>query len=425
MVEQIRKLVMERLIFHVDVNSAYLSWEAARRVAAGEDDLRLLPSAISGDPENRTGVILAKSIPAKKYGVRTGEPVAMALRKCPHLVLARPDFRLYEKNSRAFMAICARYAPLVEKFSIDECFLDMSGTQALYPDPIQIAHTMKDKIREELGFTVNIGIGRNKLLAKMASDFEKPDKVHTLFPEDVPTKLWPLPVRELFSVGGATADKLERAGIRTIGDLAGVPLSYAQTLLGKKSGKQLHDYANGVDPSPVLAEPEEAKGYSVSTTLAQDVTDTDTAHKILLELADSVTARMRADHIKAYCIGVSIRNSDFKNRSHQRRLPEATDVTKEVYEVSKALLAEVWKSRFPLRLIGISLTQLVHEDAMQLSLFRDEEKERARKLDKALDDIRGRYGLDTIKRGSTLQSSQNVGKKYRAQLAEKDNEKKR
>ena len=416
---------MERLIFHVDVNSAYLSWEAARRVAAGEEDLRLISSAISGDPENRTGVILAKSIPAKKCGVRTGEPVAMALRKCPHLVLARPDFRLYERNSRAFMAICGRYAPVVEKFSIDECFLDISGTQTLYPDPVQIAHTIKDKIREELGFTVNVGISRNKLLAKMASDFEKPNKVHTLFPEDIPTKLWPLSVRELFSVGGATADKLERVGIRTIGDLAGVSLSYVQTLLGKKSGKQLHDYANGIDPSPVLAEPEEAKGYSVSTTLTQDVTDTDTAHKILLELADSVTARMRTDHIKAYCICVSVRSSDFKNRSHQRRLADATDITKEVYEISKALLAELWKGRFPLRLIGISLMQLVHEDAMQLTLFQDEEKERARKLDKALDDIRGRYGLDTIKRGSTLQSSQNVGKKYRAQLAEKNDDKKR
>lgn len=391
----------------------------------GEEDLRLISFAISGNPENRTGVILAKSIPAKKCSARTGEPVAMALRKCPHLVLARPDFRLYERNSRAFMAICGRYAPVVEKFSIDECFLDMSGTQALYPDPVQIAHTIKDKIREELGFTVNVGISRNKLLAKMASDFEKPNKVHTLFPEDIPTKLWPLSVRELFSVGGATADKLERVGIRTIGDLAGVPLSYVQTLLGKKSGKQLHDYANGIDPSPVLAEPEEAKGYSVSTTLTQDVTDTDTAHKILLELADSVTARMRTDHIKAYCICVSVRSSDFKNRSHQRRLADATDITKEVYEISKALLAELWKGRFPLRLIGISLMQLVHEDAMQLTLFQDEEKERARKLDKALDDIRGRYGLDTIKRGSTLQSSQNVGKKYRAQLAEKNDDKKR
>lgn len=417
---------MERLIFHVDVNSAYLSWESARRVAAGEEDLRLLPSAISGNPENRTGVILAKSIPAKKYGVRTGEPVAMALRKCPHLVLARPDFRLYEKNSHDFMAICGRYAPVVEKFSIDECFLDMSGTQTLYPDPVQVAHTIKDKIREELGFTVNVGISRNKLLAKMASDFEKPDKVHTLFPEDIPTKLWPLPVRDLFLVGYTTAEKLERTGIQTIGMLASATPAYIQSLLGKKLGQQLHDYANGMDTSPVLAEPEEAKGYSVSTTLAENVTTIEAANKILLELADSVTARMRADHVKAYCIGVSIRSYDFKNRSHQRTLSESTDVTKEVYEVSKNLLAELWKSKTPLRLIGLSLTQIDHEGISQLSLFQEEEEEkrRARKLDQTLDDIRKRYGIDTIQRGAILHSPHNVGKKYRAQIAEADQNKK-
>ena len=402
---------MERLIFHVDVNSAYLSWESARRVAAGEEDLRLLPSAISGNPENRTGVILAKSIPAKKYGVRTGEPVAMALRKCPHLILARPNFRLYEKNSHDFMAICGRYAPVVEKFSIDECFLDMSGTQILYPDPVQVAHTIKDKIREELGFTVNVGISRNKLLAKMASDFEKPDKVHTLFPEDIPTKLWPLPVRELFLVGHTTAEKLERTGIRTIGMLASATPAYIQSLLGKKLGQQLHDYANGMDSSPVLAEPEEAKGYSVSTTLAENITTIEAANKILLELADSVTARMRADHVKAYCIGVSIRSYDFKNRSHQRTLSEATDVTKEVYEVSKNLLAELWKNKTPLRLVGLSLTQIDHEGISQLSLFQEEEEEkkRARKLDQTLDDIRKRYGIDTIQRGAILHSPHNVG----------------
>ena len=179
-----RSPLMERLIFHIDVNSAFLSWEAARRVAQGEADLRLIPSAIGGDPEKRTGVVLAKSIPAKNYGVRTGEPIAMALRKCPALVLAKPDFRLYERNSKAFMDICRRYAPVVEKFSIDECFLDMSGTGLLYPEPVAIAHTIKDAIREALGFTVNVGIGANKLTAKMASDFEKPDKVHTLLPEE-------------------------------------------------------------------------------------------------------------------------------------------------------------------------------------------------------------------------------------------------
>ena len=185
----------ERLIFHIDVNSAFLSWEAARRVAAGGDDLRLVPSAVGGDRNNRTGVIVAKSIPAKKYGVTTGEPVGMALRKCPQLILVRPDFRLYEKNSKAFMDICRKYAPVVEKYSIDECFLDMTGTGLLYPDPIAAAHMIKDEIRDTLGFTVNVGIAPNKLLAKMASDFEKPDKVHTLFQDEIASKMWPLPVR--------------------------------------------------------------------------------------------------------------------------------------------------------------------------------------------------------------------------------------
>ena len=414
--------MVERLIFHVDVNSAYLSWEAARRVAEGGEDLRRIPAAISGDPENRTGVTLAKSIPAKKYHVRTGEPVAAALRKCPGLVLVRPDFRLYEKNSRAFMEICRRYAPVVEKFSIDECFLDMSGTGRLYPDPVAIARTIKEEIRGELGFTVNVGISRNKLLAKMASDFEKPDKVHTLFPEEIAAKLWPMPVRALFSVGRATADKLERSGIRTIGDLAALELPRLQALLGKKPGLQLHEYANGVDSSPVLAEPEEVKGYSVSTTLAEDVTGVEHAQAILLELADSVTARMRADHARAGCISVTVRSRDFKNRSHQRTLEEATDVTKEVYEVSKALLAELWKSRVPLRLIGISLTQIAREEAVQTTLFFDEGKEKARKLDEALDSIRGRFGMDTVKRGAVFQTSLGVGKKYRAQMENRKEE---
>ncbi len=415
---------MERLIFHVDVNSAYLSWEAVRRVKKGEEDLRLIPSAVGGDPENRTGVILAKSIPAKKYHVRTGEPVAAALKKCPQLVLVRPDFKLYEQNSKAFMDICRRYAPVVEKFSIDECFLDMSGTQKLYPDPVAIARTIKDEIRNELGFTVNVGIGRNKLLAKMASDFEKPDKVHTLFWQEMPEKLWPLPVRELFSVGHATANKLERSGVHTIGDLAKTALPYLQSLLGKKLGQQLHAYANGLDDSPVLAQAEKAKVYSISTTLAEDVTTVEAANQILLELADSVTTRMRADQARAYCICVSIRTHDFKNRSHQRKLEDATDVTNEVYAVSKSLLLELWKDRSPLRLLGITLAQLVYENEGQMTLFQNEKKARARMLDQTLDSIRSRYGMDTIKRGSTFQNSLDVGKKYRAQIEEKDAHKK-
>ena len=242
---------MQRLIFHVDVNSAFLSWEAARRVAAGEADLRLIPSAIGGDRDKRTGIILAKSIPAKAFGVTTGEPVGMALRKCPQLVLAPPDFRLYSKNSRAFIAICRRYAPVVEQVSIDECFLDMTGTGLLYPDPVAIAHIIKDTIFSELGFTVNVGIAPNKLLAKMASDFEKPDRVHTLFAHEIPQKLWPLPAGSLFSVGRSTAEKLTAARIRTIGDLARTDLAYLQKLTGVRTAA-LHRQAPPQAEHPIL-----------------------------------------------------------------------------------------------------------------------------------------------------------------------------
>ncbi|MBR2329608.1 MAG: DNA polymerase IV, partial [Clostridia bacterium] len=333
---------MSRLIFHVDVNSAFLSWEAARRVKEGGEDIRLTPSAIGGDREKRTGVILAKSIPAKKFGVKTGEPVGMALRKCPELFLARPDFRLYEENSRAFIAICREYAPVVEQVSIDECFLDMSGTERIYPDPYDIALTIKNTIRDRLGFTVNVGISINKLLAKMASDFEKPDKIHTLFPDELAQKMWPLPVGELYTVGSATAEKLRREYITTIGDLANADVNRLKAILGQKQGQHVHNYANGIDDSPVLAEPEEAKGYSNSTTTAKDVVSSDSAYKILLALADSVAARMRMDGAKAYCVSVTIRDNAFKTRSHQRSLKEATDVTNEIYALCRQLFDELW-----------------------------------------------------------------------------------
>ena len=413
---------MERLIFHVDVNSAYLSWEAARRVANGEEDIRLIPSAVGGDREKRTGVILAKSIPAKKYQVRTGEPVAIALRKCPQLYLVKPDFRLYEQNSRAFMDVCRKYAPVVEKFSIDECFLDMSGTQRLYPNPSAIAMRMKNEIRDTLGFTVNIGIGPNKILAKMASDFEKPDQIHTLFFSEIPQKLWPLPVRALFTVGRATAQRLEKGGIFTIGDLAHANIAFVQTLIGKKLGQQLHEYANGIDSSPVLSQPGEAKGYSNSTTLAQDVRSAEEANRILLALSDSVAARMRADGVRAYCVCVTIRANDFKDKSHQQTLLEPTDITDEIFRASKSLFSQLWDGRTPLRLLGISLTELTRDEYAQQSLFTDEKKEKEKKLDRAVDSIRGKLGSDTISRGAIPRANFQVGKKYWAQMDKDRNE---
>ena len=413
---------MSRLIFHIDVNSAFLSWEATRRVSMGEDDIRLIPSAIGGDREKRTGVILAKSIPAKKFGIKTGEPVAAALRKCPDLFLARPDFKLYEASSHAFISIVKEFAPVVEQVSIDECFADFSGTHRIYPDPIALAHTIKDKIRNELGFTVNVGIGECKLLAKMASDFEKPDKVHTLFRSEIPLKMWPLKVGELYSVGHATAEKLERAKIFTIGDLANTDVARVQRIVGQKMGKQIHDYANGIDPSLVLAEPEEAKGYSISTTMEEDVTKATQAYPVLLALADSVTARIRSDGAKAFCIAVQIRSNDFKTKSHQRSLMNPTDISQEVYEISKELFDELWDGVTPLRLLGIAMTNITREETVQFSLFPDEKKEKARKIDKAKDALNAKFGSATIVRGSSIQTKIDVGKKYQAQIEQKKKE---
>lgn len=412
---------MARLIFHVDVNSAFLSWEAVKRVGECLEDLRLVPSAIGGDRESRRGVILAKSLPAKTFGVKTGEPIAMALRKCPNLVIASPDFKLYQRSSRAFVAVCEKYAPVVQQYSIDECFLDMSDTEAVYPSPIEIAYKIKDEIRDTLGFTVNIGVGENKLCAKMASDFEKPDKVHTLFLREIEDKLWPLPVRDLFGVGAATADKLKRHGIYTVGDAAVCDIAALEAFLGKKAAEYLHLAANGIDSSPVKAEPDDAKGYSNSTTLAVDVTDYETADAVMLALSDSVASRMRRDGVRGYCVSVSTRTSEFVNRSHQKNLPESTNITGEVYREAQSLLRELWNGKTPLRLLGLSVTDIDRGDACQLTLFPDEARERQlardKKIDLALDCVRKQFGSATIKRGSTVSD---VGKKHKAK-ADLDN----
>lgn len=406
----------ERLIFHVDVNSAFLSWEAARRVKEGLPDLREIPSCIGGDPKSRRGIVVAKSIPAKKYGVTTGELVALALRKCPDLVCVPGDFALFDRCSRAFKKICASYAPVMESFSIDEVFLDMSGTHLIYPDPVAVAHEIKDKIRDELGFTVNVGIGTNKLLAKMASDFEKPDKVHTLFPSEIPEKMWPLPVRDLLFLGKASEQKLLRAGIKTIGDMAKSDEAEIRQLLGDKNGRQLYRYANGIDDSPVRSEREEAKGYSAETTVEEDIVTYEQALSLLLAQCDVVAARMRRDGKKCSCVAVTYRTLDFKTRSHQKNFEDPTDVTEEIFAQVKKLLYECWKCE-PLRLIGVALTDLTSDEFRQMSLFENtEDREKQKKVDETIDDIRRRFGNGMIVRGSTISTAGKVARKARAQL---------
>ena len=404
------------MIFHVDVNSAFLSWEAAKRVKEGLPDLREIPSVVGGDPKKRTGIVVAKSIPAKKYGIQTGEPMAMALRKCPNLVVVPSDFRLYTENSLAFKAICRDYAPVVESFSIDEVFLDMTGTSLIYPDPIATAHEIKDKIHAELGFTVNVGISTNKLLAKMASDFEKPDKVHTLFPEEIPVKMWPLPIRDLLFLGKASEKRLQDFGIHTIGELAREKESAIQALLGEKTGHQLYQYARGIDNSPVLAQAEESKGFSVEKTFNDDIVSVEQVLPILLEQCDIVATRMRRKGKKCSCISVTFRTLDFKTRSHQTSLSSATDVTDEIYENARRLFLEFWKGQ-PLRLIGVALTGLTDESFEQMSLFEDtKKKEQRQKLDATLDAIRMKFGNDKITRASIMNSNTGMGRKAKAQM---------
>lgn len=394
----------KRIVFHIDVNSAFLSWTATQMVNEGKDDIRLVPSVISGDPDKRTSVVLAKSIPAKKYKINTGEPITMALRKCPDLVIAPPDFKLYTKFSKAFKDICREYTPVVEEFSIDECFLDMSGMENVYPDILATAYEIKDRIKSELGFTVNVGIGSNKLLAKMASDFEKPDRVHTLFDYEIENKMWVLPIRDLLFLGKATAEKLGKLGIKTIGDLAHMDVKSLRLLVGNKVGEQLHNHANGIDNTPVDSSPREVKSYGHSITVEENVTDKETAYKLLLSLADAAASRMRADGVKAYCISVNIRDNNFNNKSHQRQLNRPTDITLKIYGIVKELFDELWNAKAPLRLLGVTLSELTKGDGEQLSLFfeENEQNEKLQKLDAAVDSIRNKYGDSTILLGSTI-----------------------
>ena len=404
----------DRLIFHIDVNSAFVSWSAVEMLKNGGPDLREVPSIVGGDPDSRRSIVAAKSIPAKKYGIVTGEPVSSALRKCPNLVIAGSNFDWYVKCSRAFKAICQEYTPTMQSFSIDEVFLDMSGMNLIYPDPIATAYEIKDRVYKELGFTVNVGVASNKLCAKMASDFEKPNKVHTLFSNEIESKMWPLPVEDLFTCGKSTSARLRSLGIFTIGELAKYPVEQLTMLLGERGAIHFHNYANGIDDSPVLQEAEDAKGYSAETTVEEDLVDIEAINRLLLAQTDVVAARMRADEGKCRCIGVTFRNLDFVNKSHQKKLPEATDVTDIIFETAKQLIRESWHGE-PLRLLGLSLSDIERDGFEQMSLFQDENKEKRKALDSTLDSIRGKFGNSAVQRASTIDTSKSINRRHRAE----------
>lgn len=391
---------MSRIIFHIDVNNAFLSWTAVDQLKNGAmNDIRLVPSAIAGDGNSRQGIILAKSTPAKKYGVTTGEPTGMALQKCRNLLCFPPDFPLYSRSSRKLFSILMEYSDRVEQFSIDEGFLEYTGMEQLFGDPLRGAQTIKDRIYQELGFTVNIGISSNKLLAKMAGELEKPNKIITLFPAEIEKKLWPLSVEELFMVGRKTVPKLHKMGIHTIGELAKYPLLLLEREF-KSFGRTLHLYANGIDDSLVAdaLEQSEAKSIGNSTTLPYDVETPQEAHKILLSLAETVSMRLRCSQFCAQELAVVIKTTEFKVYSHQRKLLNAIDCTNAIFETSKSIFDEVWKKE-PLRLLGIRAGDLCHENCVQLSIL-DEDWTKEKKADAAMDTLRLKYGRDTVKRST-------------------------
>ena len=391
------------VIFHIDVNSAFLSWEAVYRLChlGGTVDLREQVSAVGGDMAMRHGIILAKSIPAKKYHIHTGETILEAKQKCPELILVPPNYGLYEKCSKAFMEILRQYSPSVEQYSIDEAFVDMSGTEGLWGDPMTAAVRMKDQIRDTLGFTVNIGVSENKLLAKMASDFQKPDRVHTLWKEEIREKMWPLPVNQLFFVGRATSKKLFSLGIRTIGELAQADPAVLMTHL-KKQGEVIWAFANGIETSVVQSEPPANKGYGNSTTIAFDVTDASTAKLVLLALAETVGTRLRSAGVRAEVIAVGIKYQDLSYASHQMTLRNATNITNEIHGCACQLFDELWNGR-AVRHLGIHTSRLSDGlDMRQIDLFDTTDYEKLEKMDAAADKIRRRYGIDSVMRASFL-----------------------
>lgn len=412
----------QRVIFHVDANSAFLSWSAAYRVKVlGEEtDLRDVPSVVAGDKASRHSIILAKSIPAKKYGIQTGEPLFQAMEKCPGLVVIPPDYGLYVQASRHFVDMLRQFSPAVEQYSIDEAWVDMTGTQRLWGPPRLAAELMRRRINEELGFTVNIGISSNKLLAKMAGDFEKPNKVHTLFPEEMEAKFFPLPVRDLFLVGAKTEKKLQTLGIYTIGDLASADVRVVKKRLGKQ-GELLWHFANGRNADAVTPEPAENKGYGNATTTAHDVVTHEEAYQVLLSLCETVATRLRKDGKCGSCVSIHLRTNEFRHFSHQCVLHGATNMTSEIFEASCRLFDEAWDGITPLRQLGVQITRLSGEPYQQFDFFSGlspQQFERKLRLDETVDALRDKYGEDIVRRakfanGSAPHMAGGLGKERR------------
>ena len=396
---------MERQILHIDVNNAFLSWSALDMLRNGyEIDIREIPAIIGGDESRRSGIVLAKSMKAKECGVVTAETIYSAKKKCPGLQVFPSNFKAYYKYSDELYKLLLQYTDKIERFSIDECFLDM--TEYLMKDTLlHKAQEISKRVKEELGFTVNIGVAHNKLLAKMASDFTKPDRVHTLFEEEIETKMWKLPISELFMLGKRTVPKLNNMQIRTIGDLAKTDKQILEKKFGKH-GIQMWEYANGIDNSEVKYKLEKPKGVGNSITLPQDIRNIETLEEITLALTEQVAYRLRRHELLANTVRVQLRTNDFKDTSHQGKIEIPTSSTKEIYNKAKQLLKQMYIKQTPIRLVGVSVDNLVEKDEVQLSLFVGEKNEKQERIDKVIDELKNKYGYKKITRAGNMHAEE-------------------
>ena len=394
-------------ILHVDVNNAFLSWTAVDMLKQGAKvDIREMVAVIGGDESRRSGIVLAKSPKAKMFGISTGESLYQARMKCPGLRVYPVNDKVYKESSNKLYQLLLQYTDKIERFSVDECFLDM--TNYLAGDTLlNKAHEINRRVKKELGFTVNVGVAHNKLLAKMASDFTKPDKVHTLFEEEIKTKMWQLPISELFMLGRKTIPKLYNMRIKTIGELAQTD---KQILIKKfgKHGLMMWEYANGIDNSEVQYQYEKPKGVGNSTTLPMDINEISKLEEVLLSLTEQVTYRLRKYDLLANVVNVQLRTNQFEDKSHQRKLPQATSNTKEIYALAKELLHEMYIKGTPIRLIGMRVDNLVEKGELQLSLFSQQDNKKQEKIDKVVDELKEKYGYNSITRAGKLHSEEKI-----------------
>ena len=394
--------MMKRIILHIDVNNAFLSWTAVERLKNGEKvDIRKRYAVIGGDEAARRGIVTAKSDLCKKCGVKTADTLYSARKKCPYLEVYAGDFKVFRKYSDMMYKYLLKYTNIIERYSIDECFLDYTASYQLFGDPIQVAYKIKNDIYQLFGFTVNVGIGNNKLEAKMASDFEKPNKVHTLFDEEISTKMWILSIEDLFMLGKSSAKSLREMGIETIGELA----HYDREKLVKKfksHGKLMWEFANGIDNSEVSYQKKDAKSISCSTVLPYDYSKREDCLKVLRQLSMEVGRKLRFKKVYAKNVSIWIKYNNFVKVSKQKNLENAIYNDMDIFHIATSLFDSLWDKNNLIRGLCVGIGNFSNGHDRQLSLFESKNKleedsnDKDNKLQEAIDKIRDKYGSDTI-----------------------------